>query len=322
VEAARAAIRRHRMLAGGDTILVAVSGGPDSTCLLDVLWRLSGELDLHLAIAHVDHGLSDGSAEIASRVAARAARDGFDIHVVKAPDLAGPNLHSRARAFRYAFFETIADGVGARKIATGHTLDDRVETTLARLVHGAGTAGVAGLPPFDGVRIRPLVGLRRAETRAYCVELGLEFFDDPANEDPRFERSAVRGGPLAAIEARWGDGGIRAVARSAERLREDADALEDIAERAYPELARVVDGRVELHLGAVLQLPRGLRRRMLETAVGQLRDRAGAIEAVLDALEEDPRPGARFALPGGEEIIIEAAHLSVPAASPGSIAED
>ncbi|MEA2498892.1 MAG: tRNA(Ile)-lysidine synthase, partial [Actinomycetota bacterium] len=222
-ERVAAVIRKHALLADGDAVVVALSGGADSTALLHILARL--EMDLDLLVAHVDHGLSETSSEVAARVAREAAEAGFDVHVVRASDLAGPNLQERAREFRYAFFDSLAEQEGASAIATGHTLDDRVETTLARLVHGSGSDGLAGIRPRAGRRIHPLLPLRRSETRAYCKEVGATFFDDPANEDPRYERTVVRTKLVPVIEAKWGDGGIRAVGSSIDRITEDADAL-------------------------------------------------------------------------------------------------
>ena len=305
VEKARAAVDRYRMLGDGDRILVAVSGGPDSVCLLDVLARLSTERGYVLAGAHVDHGLSPGSEKVAATVAHSIAEAGFEAHVIKAPDLAGPNLHARARDFRYSFFETIAESWGATRIATGHTLDDRVETTLARLVHGAGTDGLAGLPPVDAKRVRPLVGLRRSETRDYCATRSLTYHDDPANYDDRFERVAVRRELVAAIEARWGEGAVRAMAVSADRLREDAVALGALADKIFETMARPTLLGTEIDLGLMLETPRAFRRRVLERAVGRVRDRAGGIEAALDALDRrEPGKGApvRFAVASGVEI--------------------
>lgn len=304
VEKARDAIDRYGMLAEGDGALVAVSGGPDSTCLLDALARLSGTYRLRLVVAHVDHGLSEGSAQQAARVAKAAADVGYEVHVTRAPDLPGPNLHARARAFRYSFFETIAQQEGAARIATGHTLDDRVETTLARLIHGAPTEGLAGLSPVEGGRIRPLIECRRSETRAYCDELGLEYFDDPANQDPRFERSAVRDRVLAAIEERWGEGAVRAMATSAEHLRHDAAALAGLADALHDRLVRHADVGVEFDRKDLVLAPRALRRRLLQRAVGRVRDRSGGIDAALDALEEQGRTG-RFAVASGIEIAVE-----------------
>lgn len=313
VERSLATIERYSMLEAGDKVIAAVSGGPDSTCLLDVLARVASRLDLDVEVAHVDHGLAPESKAIAARVATDAARAGFEVHLVRAPALEGPNLHARAREFRYEFFELVADRADASRIATGHTLDDRVETTLARLVHGAGTDGLAGLPPADGKRIRPLIDSRRRETRAYCEQRGLVFSDDPANEDSRFERPAVRGKIVAAIEEHWGEGGVRAIARSAERLREDAGALGTLADRLYDDVASHDEGAVRLERAAVLALPRALRRRLFERAVGRLRDRSGGIDAALDALDapDQPRGEARFAVAQGVEIVIAAGEVVV-----------
>lgn len=300
VERARATIERYAMVAPGDTVLVALSGGPDSTCLLDVLARLAGPLELTLHVAHVDHGLAPGSEEHAASLSSAAAKAGYEVHLVRAPDLSGPNLHARARAFRYSFFETVAGQIGAARIATGHTLDDRVETLLARLLHGAATGVLAGIPPSDGRRIRPLIEARRTETRAYCEEVGLAFVDDPANDDPRYERARVRATLVAAIEQGWGEGALRAIARSAERLREDAAALDALAEAAWPAVAP--HGGARLERAALAELPAALARRLIERAVGRVRDRAGGIDAALQALRAG-KSGLRFAV--AEGIVLE-----------------
>jgi tRNA(Ile)-lysidine synthase len=264
-----------------------------------------------LAVAQVDQGLSEHSQRVAARVASDAASAGYDAHVIRLAGLEGPNLHARARAHRYGFFEELARRLGATRIATGHTLDDRVETTLARLVHGGATQALAGLPPSEGSRIRPLVEVRRSETRAYCEQRSLEFFDDPANEDPRFERVAVRRLLVAAIEERWGDGGVRAIARSAERLREDAAALTALADRIYPDVARRTEEGLRIEIDALTSMPRALRRRILERAVGRVRDRSGGIDAALAALERPSRKAAHFDVAGGIAITLGPAHLLV-----------
>jgi tRNA(Ile)-lysidine synthase len=310
-------IERRRLLASGDVVVVAVSGGPDSVCLLDVVARIASRLELTLHVAHVNHGLSEESEAVASRVATATARAGFDAHVVRAPDLEGPNLHARARSFRYGFFDMIAAQNDASRIATGHTLDDRVETTLARLAHGAPPAGLAGIRYADGNRIHPLLDVRRAETRRYCEEVGLEFHDDPSNTDLRFERAAVRTTLVAPLEERWGDGGVRAVAAAAQRLAEDADALDGIGERLSADLAQRDARGTTFARAAFDALPRALARRLLEAAVGRIRDRSGGIEAALDALEAGAPPGTRIAVAGGAEIVVEGEEIRVTGGGPG-----
>ena len=312
VDSVLASILRRRMLSGGESVLVAVSGGPDSSCLLDVLARLQDKLDLELFVAHVDHGLSSESEEVAATVAREAATLGYDVHVARARDLQGPNLQARAREFRYEFFATIAAQVGATKIATGHTLDDRVETTIARLIHGAGPSGLAGIPPSEGPRIRPLIDLRRATTRAYCREVEIEFYDDPANSDERFERVRVRNDVVGAIEDGWGDGAVKAIAKSSDRLLEDSGALGTLGARLAADLIEAGDGGTRIKLESLVAIPRALRRRVLEAAVGRVRDRSGGIDAVLDALDDDEvmKP-LRFSVASGGEIVIEEDHVTV-----------
>lgn len=306
VEQAEATIARYGMLAAGDVVVVGVSGGPDSVCLLDVLSRIGERFDLTLLVAHVDHGLSEEAANVAAKVSKSAAEEGYDVHLARAPDLSGSNLHARARDFRYEFFQIVVEKEGAQRVATAHTLDDRVETVLARLIHGAGTEGLAGIPPIQGNRIRPLMDIRRAESRAYCVERGLEFYDDPANEDDRFERPAIRSTVLAPIESHWGDGAVRAIARSAERLREDSDALGVLAGRLYPGIADETSEALRIQRDQLDPLPRALRRRVLEQAVGRVRDRSAGIDAVLDALDSPFEKGKerRFSIASGIEILL------------------
>jgi tRNA(Ile)-lysidine synthase len=302
-------IRRHGMTSEGQTVVVAVSGGPDSMCLFDVLDRLDDTLQISLEVAHVDHGLRESSDEIASTVAKIAAERGHDAHVMRIKELSGGNVQAKARELRYRFFEKIARDTDAAAVATGHTLDDRAETTLARLIHGAGTEGLAGLE-VAGRRIRPLSSLRRSETRAYCEKVGLFFEEDPANLDERYERVSARR-VLASIEERWGDGAVRAMARSAERLREDADALREQASLLYEGAVTKEEGEESVDLKSLLRLPRALRRRILELMIGRVRDRAAGIEAALDALERERTRELSFDVASGIELVVSADRLRV-----------
>jgi tRNA(Ile)-lysidine synthase len=265
--------------------------------------RLATTEGYELSVAHIDHGLSDESEQVSARVAKVAAEAGFDVHVARAHDLAGPNLHARARDFRYAFFETIAQEVGATKIATGHTLDDRVETTLARLVHGASTDGLAGIPPATGDRIRPLITTRREATRNYCVENNLDFYEDPGNDDERFDRAVIRTKLLPLIEERWGKGATDAIASATDHLRDDADALGSMVDRLYKDLVKGEEGVLVIDRATLAEMPKALRRRILERAVGPIRDRSGGIDAALEALDTGGS-GQRFAVASGIEIVL------------------
>src|SRR5262245_5064280 len=156
---ALATVRRHGLLRGGETVLVAVSGGPDSVALLDVLVQLAPGLGVRLAVAHVDHGLRAESGDDAEFVRALAERLGVPFHLERVHVRKGPpweGLEAEARRARHAALELRAGAVGATRIATGHTADDQAETVLMRLLGGAGPRGLAGIAPVRGLYIRPL----------------------------------------------------------------------------------------------------------------------------------------------------------------------
>lgn len=185
------------MLAPGERVLVAVSGGPDSIGLLLALRELRRKLGVELVAAHVHHGLRGADAD-ADEACAAAAAARLGVPFVRC-DLGGrlrptaANLEARARALRYAALRRLAAAGDCARIATGHTLDDQAETVLMRLLRGAGVGGLGAIRPRrrDGV-VRPLIDCRRAAVRAVVEEAGLAHRHDASNDDPRFLRTQVR----------------------------------------------------------------------------------------------------------------------------------
>jgi tRNA(Ile)-lysidine synthase len=188
------------VLRRGERVVVAVSGGPDSTALLDALARLAPPRELRLHVAHVDHGLRDGSAAEAEPVAALAEARGLAFHALRVSVAAGGSLQDRARAARHAVLRALAAEVGAGAVALGHTADDQAETVLMRALSGATPRALRAMSPRDGMLARPLLRLWRADTEAYCAALALPVVDDPSNADPRFLRSRVRHELLPLLE--------------------------------------------------------------------------------------------------------------------------
>jgi tRNA(Ile)-lysidine synthase TilS/MesJ len=150
--------------------------------------------------------------------------------------------------------------------------------------------------------------------------VGLPFIDDPGNEDPRFERTFIRNEVMMAIESRWGEGAVRAMATSADRLLEDARTLEGLTEAMYRDLVSDADDESRIEREKLDPLPRSFRRRILEKAVGEIRDRSGGIDAVLDALDEPDRgkASARFSVASGIEIRLEGSHVVVSRLTPST----
>ncbi len=208
--------------------LVAVSGGPDSVALLDLLARSPAAAGLVLQVAHADHGIHPESPVVAETVRAAAARLGFPVHVVRL-ELGPDATETRSRESRYAWLFRLAVEVGAGLILTAHHQDDQVETILMRALKGSGPAGLAGMAPRRGKVVRPLLPFRREELAEHVRKQGLEAWMDPANIDLRHQRSWIRTELLPMLRDRVPDVDQRllAVGRQAAADRSAWDALLD-----------------------------------------------------------------------------------------------
>jgi tRNA(Ile)-lysidine synthase len=241
----------------GAAVACALSGGADSAALV-VLAAAAG---LRVEAIHVEHGLrpeAAGEADLAAAIARRAGASFRSVRVEVAP---GPNLEARARAARYA---ALPDGV-----LTGHTADDQAETVLLQLLRGAGLDGLGGIAP--GVR-RPLLALRRHETRTLCAELGLVTADDASNRDRRFRRNRVRHELLPLLDAIAERDVVPVLTRQADLLRAERDLLDGLALELDPTDARA------LAVAPVALARRAVRRWL---AVGGYPPDAASVERVL-----------------------------------------
>ncbi len=297
-------------------VLAAVSGGADSLALAAAVAFEAPRAGVAAGAVTVDHSLQPGSAERAQRTAALLRDLGLDpVVVVGAAVGTGGGPEGAARTARYAALTGEAARHGAR-IALGHTLDDQAETVLLGLGRGSGPRSVAGMlahrPPFW----RPLLGVRRATTRAACAAQGLPVWDDPWNSDPAYRRARLRTEVLPLLEDVLGGGVAPALARTADLLREDLDALDALA---AGHLARLT-GPLGLPAADLVALPAALRRRVLR---GWLRD-AGVPDlqsvhlAAVDALVSAWRGQGPVTLPGSAEALRASGRLVLRlAGSPG-----
>jgi tRNA(Ile)-lysidine synthase len=244
----------------GTPVVAAVSGGADSLALL----VLATEAGCEVTAVHVDHGLRPGSADEAEVVAAAAARFGARFDARPAVVEPGPNLEARARAARRSVLPAGA--------FTGHTADDQAETVVLNLLRGSGLDGLAGMRAGP---TKPLLALRRTETRVLCRELGLDVVDDPSNLDPVHRRNRVRHElvPLADDIARRDVAAV--VARTAELLAADADLLDALAAGIDPTDAAAL-------AAAPLPLARRAVRRWLVADCPPYPPDAAAVERVLE----------------------------------------
>ena len=195
------AIDGRGVLLPGERVVVACSGGPDSTCLLDALARLAPPRGLALVVAHVDHGLRAESPLEAETVAGMAAARGLDFAALRVEVAGGGSLQDRARRARHGALRHLARRVGATAVAVGHTADDQAETVLMRALTGATPRSLRAMGDRDGALARPLLRAWRRDTEAYCAALSLPVVSDPSNRDTRFLRARVRHELIPALEA-------------------------------------------------------------------------------------------------------------------------
>ncbi len=256
----------------GSTVIVALSGGADSLALAAATAFEAPKLGVRAASLTVDHGLQDDSAEVASGAARTAAELGLDPLLVRV-DVAGEGgPEAAARDARYGVLRDAAIDVGAAAVLLGHTLDDQAETVLLGLARGSGAASLQGMAPVreddDGVRwVRPLLGVRRETTRAFCAASALDPWDDPHNLDGRYARVRVRERVLPVLEAELGPGIAEALARTAEQLREDAEAFDEMIHETIEDIVEHAEAGISVSVAALAANPAALRNRIIRLVV-------------------------------------------------------
>ena len=330
---------RERMVRPGGRVLVAVSGGSDSMALLTLFARHAADLRIELHVAHLDHGWRGAtSARDAEFVRTRALQLGLPVtvgHVDAAawkraarrttPSRRGTagrrqsSLEARARTIRARFLRATARQVGADRIALGHTLDDQAESVLMRLLRGSGARGLGGIHPVvDRLFIRPLLGARRADLRAWLRRRGVRWREDATNLDLTLTRNRVRRRLVPILEKEFNPRAVPALARAAALLREDERWMDRMAGEAFAAAATIAAGRVSLDAAALGGMPEALRRRVVRRAIEAARGSLRGIGArhAEQALALLGRPGTRsLHLPSGLRVRSNGRRLSFEAAA-------
>lgn len=315
-------IRAHRLISPGDKVVVGVSGGADSVCLLHILSRWQDELGIGLHVAHLDHQLRGPEAEADAEYVSRLAESlGIPVTVDRQDvtayrEVAKCSVEEAARELRYGFFARVARQEGAGRIAVGHTTDDQVETILMHILRGAGIDGLCGLAlccPLDDVWqvtlaeevpddlwvIRPLLDVSRRETSDYCRRQRLDARIDSSNLSPSFFRNRLRLHLLPVLR-QYNPDIDQALLRLADLAREDSAFMRERVSALWDEVARLEERAVHIDKKKTGDLPVALQRRLLRAAVAALLGdtmdiQAGHIEAARSLLA---RPvGKKISLP-------------------------
>ncbi|MEK7814959.1 MAG: tRNA lysidine(34) synthetase TilS, partial [Chloroflexota bacterium] len=266
-----AALRRGGYSGNNTTLVVAVSGGPDSSALLYSLHRLGEQHRLRLHVAHLNHDFRGEEAEADARfVTALAQELGLPVTVSKRDPVEYQrqrrisSFEQAARELRYAFLADVATEAGAAAVALGHTADDLAETVLLHLLRGSGLHGLRGmaeLAPWPwptaapGLSMfRPLLQATKAETVAYCQELGRDYRQDTGNYLGRFTRNRVRHDLLPRLAAEYNPRVGEALTRLARTAALELDYLEEEVDRVWPQVATAAEGAVSFHRAGLASL--------------------------------------------------------------------
>jgi len=311
-----AALLEHRLAAPGETLLVAVSGGADSICLLHALANLREELEINLKAAHLNHQLRPEANADEVYVKYVCAQNDVPLtsesyYVKDYQEAYRLTPEEAAREVRYQFLARVAASVGAARVLVAHTADDDAETVLLHLLRGSGLAGLEGLKPLSLWRstltdvqvelARPLLGFSRADTEDYCARHHLSPREDESNFDPGFLRNRVRHELLPHLET-YNPAIREALRRLGQLAGEDLALLDAETQRHWQTLAQVADGGVMFRREDISGLAPALKRRLLRRAVEELRGSLKDIEwrHVKDMLSLLDKPaGKRINLPGG-----------------------
>jgi tRNA(Ile)-lysidine synthase len=252
-------IARQALIESGDRVLVAVSGGADSMALLHILHALAGEIGFGIEVGHFDHRLRDTSSVDRRMVEVTTTKLGYPFHCGEGDVHARADTHDEtveeaARKLRYQFLSRVSDEIDARRLATGHTRDDQIETVLMRILRGTGIRGLAGVPLKRGRLIRPLLGVPHRRLVDYCREHHIPFIEDPTNRDRRFTRNWIRYELLPSVRTYYPNVGENLLRLS----RNAADALEKTRRANLPilgvALRREAEGAWVLDLRDVFDL--------------------------------------------------------------------
>lgn len=303
----RSTIERYSMLKGGEKVLIALSGGPDSVTLLHILNELKGEMILTLHALYIDHGLRpeetpdeiEFCGEITGRLSIPFSFRKIDVRAYA--DSERLNLQEAARQLRYLAFDEEADSSGADRIATGHNADDQVETLIMRLIRGSGPRGLSGIPPLRGRVIRPLIETNREEIEDYLKSRDIRYMTDTSNLKGYYLRNRIRRQVMPVLK-KYNPRIVGVLCRTAGIIREEDSHIDLTVTKALMRLiSRKDERRVELFLSPLENLEKVILRRVLIRVIEETRGLRGVgIEHIEDiiSLIRHGETGSRLYLPG------------------------
>ncbi|HOP46533.1 MAG TPA: tRNA lysidine(34) synthetase TilS [Desulfobacteraceae bacterium] len=303
----RNTILKHKMLDRGDSVIVAVSGGPDSVCLLDILSELKSYFNVELTVAHFDHGLRPGEDEAETLLVQSLARSlnlTFETAMASMESgISGASLEEKARDARYLYLEQLRLKLSADKIAVGHNMNDQAETVLMRLLRGSGLSGLSGIPPFrEGIVIRPLIELTRGEIESFLKQRGLRYAIDSSNLKNNHLRNRIRNELIPSL-SKYQPRIVEVLGQTAEIIKREDEFMESAADEwvrinANADESRGINISSSSLSGIAPALGNRIVRCLLRAAGGGLRRISYSHIEAINRLIAATDPHARIDLPG------------------------
>ncbi len=286
----KATIEEHQLIDEGEHILVALSGGADSVCLLEALLRLREEFGIFLSAAHLHHGLRGAAADPDAAFCKTLCREKgipFYLKQVDVKILAeekGMGLEEAGRYARYTYFNALAKDHGFHKIATAHHSDDNIETVLMRLLRGTGPQGLSGIPYQNGDVIRPLLDVSRAEIESFLSEIGQSYCTDETNFEEKFTRNKIRNSLLPTIEKEFNPNFREHFKEQIRLYAQNAAYIKGQTEEVFSRLAQEIDGGYGFDCNALQEEPVFLVKSLFRFCLENLLSKGQGTSKHIDAI--------------------------------------
>ena len=267
-------INKHELIQKGDKIVVGLSGGPDSVCLLHILSRLKDKFDLEIYAAHLNHQIRGIEAQKDAFYISNLCEEmgiTFFIKSINVPEYCeknGVSIEEGARKLRYEMFYEVKNNTRANKIAIGHNLNDQAETILMRIMRGTGLQGLKGIEYIrDGVIIRPILDIERSDIEKYCEQNNLNPRIDKTNLESIYTRNKIRLELIPYMKDNFNSNIIESIARMGNSLRSDNDYIENEALIKFKEVSNINDDSVEINLSSYINLHNSIKVRILRNSI-------------------------------------------------------
>ncbi|MCT4688071.1 tRNA lysidine(34) synthetase TilS [Vallitalea sp.] len=269
-------IQKFNMIDKGDNIIIGVSGGADSICLLHMLCSLKSKLDIDLHVVHVQHGIRGKDADEDAKFVEKFCDErGIVCHVYyfNVKKLAKEKKMSEeemGRKVRYQVFSDASKELGGTKIALAHHINDNAETVIMNLLRGTGIKGIGGIRPKRDNIIRPLIECTREEIEKYCVDNNIEYRDDYTNQMEIYTRNKIRHTVIPYIENNFNQNFIANLVNTANLVRSEDDYIDKIVLREKEKIVKIKNKEYSIDTNKFLQLDTVIKRRLIRNIIGEI----------------------------------------------------